>query len=92
MSFAFPTLATPVIAAYHDARATWERLAFDPMVGGDRAFGGREYAAYLRADADLAEAIRGAGGELLCGDSCYRLSHKGIQVDRSFPSPPDAGL
>ncbi len=85
MSFASTKPSPLVVLAYHRARTAWETLAYAEIIPGDRVFGGREYSDYLRADLNMAEAIRGAGGELHCGDTRYRLTPKGIEVSRAYP-------
>lgn len=83
-AFGPPPTAPPVVLAYHAARRAWESIAFDPRLGGD-AFGGAVYAAYVHADADLAEVLSGQGGVLVLGAFTYRLSSRGIAISRDWP-------
>lgn len=93
MSLFAPAASAPaVVLAYHAARSAWERIALDDRLARDGVFGGREYAAYVRADGDLAEALRGLGGEWTVGPVRYRLRPRGIEISRVFPGHEGADV
>lgn len=81
MSVFRPTAANVplVIVAYHEARTAWERVAFDPA---RNQCNGPENHRYVHADMELAHAIEASGGEIVVGNTVYRLNHRGIEISR----------